>query len=48
MAVWATENQTQFYNLYAKLLPLQVSGENGGPIQFQEVRRLIVDGNTND
>ena len=24
MAVWASENQTQFYNLYSKLLPLQV------------------------
>lgn len=32
MAVWATENQTQFFNLYAKLLPLQVTGEGGGPI----------------
>lgn len=39
-AFWAT--------IYPKLLPLQVSGEGGGPIQFQEVRRLIVDGNTND
>ncbi len=43
MAVWATENQTQFYNLYAKLLPHQLTGENGGPVRFQEVRRLIVD-----
>lgn len=32
MAVWATENQTQFFNLYAKLLPLQVTGEGGGPL----------------
>ncbi len=32
MAVWANENKTQFFNLYAKLLPLQVTGENGGPI----------------
>ena len=39
-AFWAT--------IYPKLLPLQVSGEGGGPLQFQEVRRLIVDGNTDD
>jgi UV DNA damage repair endonuclease len=29
MAEWARENQTEFYRLYGKLLPLQVSGENG-------------------
>lgn len=32
MATWATENPTQFYNLYAKLLPLQVTGEGGGAV----------------
>jgi hypothetical protein len=26
MAEWARENQTAFYNLYSKLLPLQVNG----------------------
>jgi hypothetical protein len=49
---WAKEdplNERAFWaTIYPKLLPLQVSGENGGPIQFQEVRRLIVDGNTDD
>ena len=34
MAVWALENQTQFFNLYAKLLPLQVTGEGGGPLEL--------------
>lgn len=31
MAGWAKENPTQFYQIYAKLLPLQVNGagENG-------------------
>ena len=31
MVQWASDNPTQFYNIYAKLLPLQVngSGENG-------------------
>ena len=31
MAKWAIDNQTQFYNIYAKLMPLTLdgSGENG-------------------
>lgn len=31
MAAWAQENQTAFYNIYAKLMPIQVNGagENG-------------------
>jgi len=31
MKLWASENPTQFYNIYAKLLPLQLNGagENG-------------------
>lgn len=33
MAKWAKDNQTEFYKLYARLLPHQVTGENGGPIQ---------------
>lgn len=43
MAEWATENKTQFYNLYAKLLPHQVTGEGGGPLQFESIVRKIVD-----
>lgn len=33
MAVWASENPTAFYNLYAKLLPHEVTGEDGGPVE---------------
>lgn len=44
---WAKEdplNERAFWSsIYPKLLPLQVSGEGGGPVRFQEVRRLIVD-----
>lgn len=31
MAQWAQDNQTAFYNIYAKLMPIQVNGagENG-------------------
>ena len=31
---WAKDNQTEFYKLYAKLLPVQVAGEGGGPVQI--------------
>lgn len=41
MAVWATENQTQFYNLYAKLLPLQVTGANGGALEVVHKIELV-------
>lgn len=47
LVAWAKEdplNERSFWSsIYPKLLPLQVSGEGGGPILFQEVRRLIVD-----
>lgn len=33
MADWARENPTDFYRLYAKLIPTQVTGEDGGPVQ---------------
>ena len=41
MTTWAQENQTPFYNLYAKLLPLQVSGEGGGPLIHKIVREIV-------
>lgn len=43
MAEWAKENPTPFYNIYAKLLPLQVAGEGGGPVQVEQIVRRIVD-----
>lgn len=39
----ADENPTAFMTLLGKVLPMQVTGENGGAIMFQEVRRTIVD-----
>ena len=33
MAEWARENPNDFYRLYGKLIPNQVTGEDGGPIQ---------------
>lgn len=45
MADWACENKTQFYAIYAKLLPIEanVTGEDGGPLQVvSKVVREIV------
>jgi hypothetical protein len=35
MAKWAQENQTEFYKLYGRLLPTEVSGPEGAPIPVQ-------------
>ena len=34
MAQWATENRTEYYRIYSRLLPIdaQISGANGGPL----------------
>lgn len=32
MAEWAKENKTEFYKLYGRLLPHELTGENGSPI----------------
>lgn len=37
MAEWAKENKTEFYKIYARLLPLQHTGEGGGPVAVMEV-----------
>ena len=34
MAKWAKENQTEFYRLYARCLPHEVTGTNGGPVEI--------------
>ena len=38
MAKWAEENQTEFYRLYGKLVPLQHTGADGGPLVVEVVR----------
>lgn len=35
LAHWAHQNPDKFFPLYSKLIPTQVSGEGGGPIQIQ-------------
>ena len=42
MAEWATENKTEFYKLYGRLLPHEVSGPDGGAIPVEKVVREVV------
>lgn len=37
MKRWAEENPTEFYKLYARLIPtnLAVAGEDGGPVKLE-------------
>lgn len=31
---WAQDNQTEFYKIWSRLLPLEVTGEGGDPIKM--------------
>ena len=46
LIAWAKEdakNEAAFWTtIYPKLLPLQVTGEGGGPLQIQSIRREFV------
>lgn len=42
MAKWAEDNQTDFYRIYAKLIPAQLTGADGGPIQVALSRIELV------
>ena len=47
LVAWAQEepqNERVFWGtIYPKLLPLQVTGGDGGPVQIAEIRRVVVD-----
>lgn len=36
---WARDNQTEFYKLLSRLIPTEVTGADGGPI---EVRSVVI------
>lgn len=38
MARWANRNKSEFYRLYARLIPLEHTGEDGGPLVVELVR----------
>lgn len=47
LIAWAQEdalNERAFWSsIYPKLLPLQLTGEGGGPVQITAIRRTIAD-----
>lgn len=47
--VWVSEdpaNEKAFWvQIYPKLLPLQVTGEGGGPLKIEQIKRVIVNPN---
>lgn len=47
MAKWAEENPNQFYQIYAKLIPVQISGDQNAPL-IHRIEREIIDPNTKD
>ena len=38
---WARENETEFYKLWGRMLPQEVSGPEGGPIELAGIERII-------
>lgn len=50
LLVWARSNETEFYKLWGRMLPQELSGPDGGDIKvaYTEVKRTLVrPGNTN-
>ena len=43
MAKWAEENQSSFYQLYAKLLPLKLANEEGESFRLSVIENIIID-----
>jgi hypothetical protein len=42
-SLWANANKTEFYKLYAKLLPVELAGSADNPIQVvQKIERQVV------
>jgi hypothetical protein len=39
----AASHPAAFLSLIGKVMPIQVTGEGGGPVQYQRVERVIVD-----
>jgi hypothetical protein len=42
LAAWANSNETEFYKLWGRMLPQEVSGPDGGPVEFAGIMREIV------
>lgn len=44
MAEWAKKNLTDFYKIYARMLPVEGPGPDGEHKIVEEIRMVIVDG----
>ena len=44
LATWAADNRTEFYKLFARLIPIEVAGEGGGPVRVVFGGRYQQDG----
>ena len=42
----ADDNPKVFCTLLGKILPSELTGKDGGPIQFSKIERVIIDGAT--
>lgn len=38
---WAKENETEFYKLWGKMIPLEHTGEEGGDIKITVTKRVL-------
>lgn len=43
MATWAKDNQTEFYKIYARMLPVEGPGKGGAHLVHQVVEMVVVD-----
>lgn len=43
LAIWGADNLTEFYKLYAKLLPVQIAGDPDGAPIVQRIENVIID-----
>lgn len=43
MANWAENNQTEFYKIYARMLPVEGPGKGGSHVLHHVIEQIIVD-----
>ena len=41
LLAWAQGNETEFYKRWGRMLPQEVSGPEGGPIELAGIERII-------
>jgi len=37
---WAKDNETEFYKLWGRMVPTEISGPDGGPVEVAQVWRF--------